>query len=346
MDNKQTLRSYIDTHLNAHTPPETIRQTLVNNGWEEALVDEVIAEAMQPSEPLPRSTPEPQATATSLQSQLTSIRDETHLEAYGIRDAVKDAIAAIKYNARTIMAVAIVSIVIALIVTVVTAVLGVTTAILTIVRSGRELPQILISFGVFYLVLIITSSFLTAFVQSVIGIAIHDGANRKKSFVKETLRQGLQKTVRVALANMLFYLILATPLVIAIVTSFVLFFAATNLWWLSILVIVVSLVATIPLVLRFTLIPVVALFEANVPVRALVRRTNVLMAGGMGFAAKAFFLSILILAIVSIIAPDGDEVEGTQFIILLISNILSLGISLFLYAVLVVFYRNRKAVKG
>jgi hypothetical protein len=220
-------------------------------------------------------------------------------------------------------------------------------------------------FGMVLLIgLILTFTFcLNAIVDTWVGLSINDGTEGRKSNIKQTFFAGIRRSPRVILASFLRHVFSILPMV----TSFGLLLIFSPMManlavadWLFASILISGVIATVGIALRLILMPLVALFEPGIKPIAAMKRSNMLMkAGGVFFVLKIF---LLITGISIIFSPILKTGIFTQFLpidpttwstsssydspVNLPSSLIGVFLYAFLYAVLVMLYRNRKAVKG
>lgn len=353
MNQKETLIPYVTSQLKAGTPAETIKQRLIEQGWTANIVDEVIADvanSVQPAE-LPASVllPESREPAVAALNEARTPADTN----YTVRRAFRDAFTAIRNNSLAIG----IMILIGLVATGVLYVIFIAAGIASVLGLGFTtaifsknigVPQLVVTVVVLVVVAAVVSSLVSAFTTSITNLAINDGADNKKSDIKQTLVTGLKRTLRVALATLLSVLIVTSPILLIGLLGLIMVVAIPGLAIVALLLALVAFPITLLLALRLILVPTIALFEPATPLRQLYGRSRDLMKnGGNWFIIKIFVVYFILALIMSIFTAQVNLAAkspggASTFIIIVLTSLVQLAYA----AVIVSFYRNRKAVKG
>ena len=266
---------------------------------------------------------------------------------YGVFRAVLDTLSAMKKNLVTYL----VSVLIVFAVGILSGAIPATglVAVLAVTVPAAH------SFGIDTMVSVVTAVlvFVTAwfalagaFMLSYTSLALYAGADGRRSGIGETLRESLRRIMRVVLAQILVVIVALWPYIAAIVVAIMgigTIHGPSGAWLL--LLPVAGIVWFVIALLRFALAPYVALFEPEVPVSKVLSRSNQLMLGsGQWFVVKGIGLIIIIAIVLS--ASSGSSLQhlsdsGTWY-----ENLVFTVVSFVATGTLVLFYRNRKLVKG
>jgi hypothetical protein len=186
------------------------------------------------------------------------------------------------------------------------------------------------------------------------SIAVFDGAEKKTRALTDAINLSFLRVFRVAGAALLVWLVVLIPVIIGlffgglIVTSLNFNQSAPYLAIILPVMIVASVVFWVVFaLLRYALVPLVAIFETDVPIRATLERSKLLMEkGGQWFLAKAFLLLIL-LSIFSFFVTGAGVMESTanEKSTSSLSMVLSAIIGVFFSGLFVMLYRNRLSIR-
>ena len=375
MNQKDTLTQYIESQLKSGVSADAILRQLVANGWEPKVVNEAIAVLTQVAQPVAAFPPvQPVQPEQQLQSaqpakqQVNSVLDtpqhanlmiqpqsqaaggtpQLTPESYGVIMALKDAVGAIKANLTGVSVMMVIGFFSTLIgfVAVVFVLMAFVFAGAAGVEQGLSatgiVPMLLLAMAVTILVAILPTSFS----MSIVGLAVNDGADGKKSQVLPTISAGIRRMLRVVAAITLSALISMLPAVVAMVLIFIFSALLPDLSLVFFLLALVAIVAGPLLTIRLLIMPVVALLE-DTPIRGLYSRTRHLMKdGGSIFVLRFMGLFFVTAIILSFVFPSESELEQTSTLTSYIVGIVGAVFYMVFGAVLIMFYRNRKAVRG
>lgn len=373
MNQNEALISYIKTQLDKHTPIDSIKQQLVGNGWNVAVVDEALRQITpEPASAVPTppvAPPESEAAMTysafeqPMQTQPVTqpqpIAAETVTlpisapEHYTLIGAIKESFSAISNNLVAVIVAGIISVVVPVIIWVIAAI-----ALFSVIlansainfmpgRGGASLGA-LMSLVVALIVVVFLQMLGAALAQSMLGLALNDGAEGKRSSIKHIFSTGLSRMFGVLVAIFLQGLPTLIIIIVAMTLLFVVAAAVKSLAILVFLLVPIALIFAALVYLYLMLMPVLALFEPETPRMQLYSRARQLMAGGGGlFVVKLFLSAILVAILFGIIFPEAGRQGGSiadpkSFIVTLVAALFSV----LYYGILIVFYRNRRAVRG
>lgn len=347
MNEKDTLRQYIEVQLASGVSAGSVRQQLVGVGWDPAMVDDVFNGLNQPSEVGTTVQPSPQPLQQlthdySLQSQAS--------EKYGTVDAVKDAYRALRANIVAVGVSLVVGFAFVLGIVILAVFVGVAlvfAAAGSFANESAGLGWMVLVFLLLFGVFTVVNALVSAFVQSIVGLAINDGADGTKSNLKMLVFTAIKRSPRVLLAIIICSLAAMAPIALALVLTLILSAISSSLAFIGYLLAIVAIISVPILLMRLILTPVVALLEAEVPISGLIGRSRQLMRdGGSIFMLKLFGLAVLVSILISIITPSESELEEASTLTTYVVSAIGIVFYLAVSAVLIVFYRNRRAVKG
>jgi hypothetical protein len=192
------------------------------------------------------------------------------------------------------------------------------------------------------------SASVGAFAGASAAVAFRAGKQRQPSSVRNNMLVTYRLLPRIMAANFLFWMILVWPIVLAIVLLFAVVLGGSSSALpliLMPLLFIGGCVWFLIAMLRFALVPYVALFEPDVPVlRTLARSHQLLLRGGQWFLVKGFLFMTGVLLVLSAIAGTSlQEVNQSSNVLI---NFLLVIVSLVANGVLVMLYLNRKQVRG
>lgn len=368
---REQIIAYIGQRLQSGESYETLRQTLQQYDLRQETIDELLREGQARSQSSPVETPASAADSpAAVQGQSVSSAESTPAPVattadavpqkattatgkYRVFEAINDAVHAITRNFKTFVGVAALS-------------YGISFALmlglaLTLAMSGQVTPNytsIAVAIGataVLFVVMLIVSLLIYTLVLTTTSIAVMDGGEGRTRTIKQTITLALPRLGRVALALVVQALIIGGPLIIlalvAIAASMVL--PDVLVFLLGALLYVAISVWMIVATLRYALIPYVALFEPDVRMRALPGRSfHLVKDGGQWFVFKGILLLFLAAIILSLITGQGawqmQSGGGADDVLLLslISLLANILLTVLMNAVLVMLYRNRRAVRG
>lgn len=347
-DQTSQLHTYIQQHMHAGTSVDDIRKPLLEAGWDPKMVDDVLQQYTTPESDKPVEQTPVQPGQPGIVPAATP--------KYKLFQSISDTVKAIKQNALTFF----LSIIIAFVGVIL--ILTVPAMIFGIVMGGRAGESSIFTpfdsaatFIIFFIGILLFGALLNALVQTVASVSLNDGAEGRKSSLKDVFRYSLQRVLKVVLTNLLVGIIVVGPLIFIAVIGFLSLLtqinsgggsgagagAAIGLALASLLAVVWMLIA----MLRFALAPIVAIFEPEVSVvQTLKRSYHLLQQGGQWFILKGVALILLVAIIVS--AITGQDVNELQSSDDWFSNVVFLIMEVFVVGSLVMLYRNRKAVKA
>ncbi len=329
------LVHYIQQHLQHGTPVEIIRQSLIEAGWDGAMVDQALQTVLQAPAVQPSGQQEQHSTLPAVKAP----------QKYKVFRALSDTVQAIQHNTKAFL---ISGITVFIIAYAVVFVLGlITTAIISnAIGSGFSVMGLI----VIYVTSMVLSTTLSALVQIVGSVTLYDGREGRKTNLKQLLATCRHKFLRVIGANILLGLAVAGPLIVSSLLGLILSFASRgsdhSSPLLLMIVLLMGLVGSawmIIAVVRYALVPLVAVFE-NIPLPQTLARSNFLLShGGKWFIFKGFLLFILIALVLS--AVTGQNLENASnstnpvlVVLLLLSAIMANG-------GLIMLYHNRRIVR-
>lgn len=334
MNEKDTLIPYIQAQLQGGVDSEAVKQQLIGSGWGEAIVNEAI-----------RDVTEQQQVQSPIAAGATT--NVVASEAYGVMEAIKDAYRALEINALGVIAMLGIGFVATVVAVVLAVVAGIGTVFMVIASSGSGSSQPFVMLLLMFLLYLIVFSFVSAFTQALIGLAVNDGAEGRKSNIKNVVLTAAKRSLRVLVATVLCALVATGPALLALILGLTLAAAAPGLAMISYLLAIVAIIAGPLIALRLLLMPVVALFETDLALTSLFGRTRQLMKnGGSWFIVKFILVVMAAVIVLSVVLPSESELEDASMLSSLMVGIIAAVFATFYSAVLVVFYRNRKAVRG
>lgn len=201
------------------------------------------------------------------------------------------------------------------------------------------------------LALIVVAAVMSALANILLAFSIDDGARNKKTLFSDVFTRSRKVLVRVIVVQALLFAVILAPLFLIGLLS--LLGAMTGraddstlaFMFLLPLMVLASIVWMVIALLRYGLAPLVAIFEPKVSVKeTLARSKKLLTKSGQWFLAKTILLAFLAMLVLSIFAP-GQNVPGSQQNDNFFVDLLSFIISVILTGVLLMLYRNQKALK-
>ncbi|MDQ3094327.1 MAG: hypothetical protein M3Q70_04105 [bacterium] len=366
------LVDYIRQNINNGIPEDHIRQTLLQHNWNSELVDRAFLSIKTPQ--IPNSSAlaytdsiavsqQNQASANSwdrssnIQPQTPDVYEQTNQlnsepyapEKYKVFRALSDALKAIKKNARAFFLSIVISYLIAFIF------LAVITFVFVMAFYGEfnllfastsKMLSVLVGFLLLYTAWYALAG---AYILATTSLTLYDGRENRKSSISTILSSSFSRLGRVFLANLLFSIVVFWPLVLIIFLPIIFLSSGlggnnSSLILLPVLMLVAVIWVYVALV-RFALVPLVALFEPNTPIfKTLGRSKQLLTKGGQWFLVKGFLLLILVLIILGVITGSNlQELSDSKNIAV---NIFLIVLSIFVNAAIVMLYHNRKTIKG
>ena len=367
MDHQTQLTNYIQQHLQAGTPPDTIRTTLLQAGWHAEMVDQALQDILgqQPSQSaeLPDAAPNTETAPTqqyTYQETATTSTQPTEQQPqqtqpavaavadapvkYKIFRAVSDTIRAIRNNFPPYLGLTVSSYLIsgALYVP-----LTIGATLLAASLFAESSTLILLAFIIPTLLSLAGLVIVSAFIIAATSMAVADGAEGRKTSFFTTLVKAFKVVPRILGANLLVFAVSIAPIILLTALAFALGGAGGGALMNIILILggLGSMAWILIAMLRYALAPYVALFEPDVPVTQTLKRSKALLiGGGQWFIVKGILLIFLVAIILgAFTGKPVTEVESSSnpivIIILILLNVLVEG-------ALVMLYLNRKAVKA
>jgi uncharacterized membrane protein len=188
------------------------------------------------------------------------------------------------------------------------------------------------------------SAVVSAFFQASSSLALAAGVEGHHIGIGAVLSEGIRRMLRIVLANLLVIAVIALPVVgLIVIGSFTSRDAGASRM-LYYLLPLITIIWTIIAMLRYSLAAYIALFEPELPLFAILSRSNQLLkGGGQWFVVKGVLLIFLVAIIMSIVTRQSlSELTASSnlgvVLVFLIMSLLANGSMLMLY-------RNRKAVK-
>ena len=269
---------------------------------------------------------------------------------YRVFSAIRDTLSAMKYNAAayfgSVLLVVLLAVAVVMAVVMLLGLAGLRIEMNSTMPFATQLIPLLIVAGILYA---IWSAVAGAMFTSVSALALRDGAQRRKSSVAKLLSAASKRILRVIGANILFGLIAAVPPILAMMVPAFLGISGaidgTTVAILSGTAGIAGFVWILFCVLRYGLMPYVAVFEPKVPITQTMARSRALLAGGGGwFLTKSLLLLLLTMNVASILS--GADTINPSAASNTIFTILSVLVSLIWVGMLTMLYWNRKHVAG
>lgn len=329
-DHLNQLDSYIKQQLDNNISADQIRQILLAHNWDPVLVDHAMQSA-QASAHAEEPVPQPEAVDSAALAP----------RKYKLFRAIGDTFTAIKNNALTVILTVVVGYAIALI----------TLLIITILTGAiaGATENVVVSVICYIILYGLWSVGIGALILASTSLALFDGSENFKSSFKIILSRSFSTLGRVVLANLLFSIVTLWPLVVIIILPLILIASggqAPGASFLLMTLVTLSAIVWIYIALvRYALVPYVALFEPKVSIfNTLGRSAHLMVKGGQWFVVKGILLLLLILIIFSILTGQNPStLNDSDNIITIIAGII---LTVIINGVLVMLYRNRRAVKG
>ncbi len=202
----------------------------------------------------------------------------------------------------------------------------------------------LIYFGLVLVLALVIISAISTLATTSFSIAIMAGAENQRIGLIATLKAALSSFMRVFLASAVMLLIVLGPLLALILLAGGLVYMKASTV-LAFLLPIAGIIWVYIALLRFALVPYVALFEPSVQIfQTLGRSTHLLEKGGQWFIVKGVFLLILVAILGSVLT--GQNLRQLQNSNNPVIQIVIALLSLIMIAVMVMLYRNRRIVRG
>lgn len=306
----------------------------------------------QPAAGSPLSGPAQAPTAPATQPQPGAAPKTKYTLSQGIREALS----ALKTNLGAIVLALLISVgvsAIAFFVLAVVALGSLNRASLDTFSPSTFTGTLLVAMAIY----IVLYACISAFVASMTAFAIADGADGKKGSISQYIQSSLQRIGRVITTSLLVFAVIIGPYFLL---ALVLFASITHrnqeiggFNGLVILLMIAGLVWMIIAALRYGLAILVAIFEPDVPVtKTLGRSQQLLQNGGQWFLVKGVLLITLIYIVLAALTgglattSTSDYGSNSHSPASFVLNLFGLFIGILAQAVLVMLYRNRKAVRG
>lgn len=349
------LVRYIKQNLDGGYSEQQIRGALNAHNWNVELVERafqsVIVSTPQPahnSGPVVNFAQNEVQHVYHTQNGVVSLGTSEPVK-YKVFRASRDAVQAIKYNFLSVIGAIFLCIIIGVIMNFVIAL------VLSPLFShiGPSSSGSFIGASVFIIAILIVpiliSTFSFAFLSATFIQTVYDGRFKRKSSVPHVINKSLSQFMKIGLVNTLVAAVMIWPLFLIMV----LFIAAlktseSNIGIIFVLPIgvVLGYIWLIIAVLRYSLAPIVAIYEPDTPIRMTLKRSKELLAkGGQWFLLKIMFFTVLVTAIIGM--STGKSIKsvtssGNNWIL----TILYIFLGILYNAVLVMLYINRSAVKS
>lgn len=361
----EQLVSYIREQQTNGYDDQAIRQTLLTNGWDPKMVEDGFGyitynpALSQPASPLPSVTPAQTGPAPEQelfssdytqqqpQAQAAATNLDNPESKYKLFRAVVDVVRTLKYGFWRFLG----SVVIAYLITaIVYAVVGygLTALLLSNLTTGT-------TFLLFLFIGSIVGTALYAFAWALLvnsaSYGLLSSARRGNDTLLTLVKQTSQSVLRVSLATLIFGLVVVGPVILVYMLVFALLLSGASASTgpagtvaalvVPLLVFVWVLIA----LLRYSLVPYVALFETEVPIaKTLKRSKHLLMHGGQWFLFKEGLLVFLLVCIgVLATGQNLSDAQNSPGILTLLFTVL---FTVMIVSVNYMLYVNRKAVRG
>lgn len=362
-DQFNQLVSYIKDQLAKGFSEAQIRQILKEHKWNDEIVNNAF-QSLQTTQVLSQNVPSVAPSiatheqvqsggvtlGTSHQEGLLHIQNSDSLQPvkYKVSKAILDSIKALRNN--------VVAVVISVVATIlVGGALLMVVSFLTVLAYTKGISSTytsLLLLVVEMLIYVALSTLLDAVIYTVLISnfmqTMHDGHYNEKSNVLTVIRKNLSLLPRLMKASILVYIVSFWPLLVIYSIFIALAFSADFFGPKMILLLVGAFFGfgwAIIATLRYALVPMVALFETDVPISRILKRSKELLSkGGQWFLIKGILLTVFIYGLIGIVTGLSiRNINASKNIILLI---ITLIIGVFTNAVLVMLYINRKSVKA
>lgn len=368
----QKLLEFIEQQRQKGIADEQIRQTLLEHKWDSTLVAQALHEASHNGLPSTNATPQPNLSNTTLNqgpvfrgteeplagAAPTPLSPDLSPEApqkYNVTTALSDAVGAIRQNVAVVLPVFLIGIGIIYGTSLLVELL-IRTFITSDSMSIWSMPSLgaLAAMAVIYLAFyLIASAYLVASTAQ----AIADGRKQERRSIGGVLQASWLRLPKLIGAQALFTLVLFWPFAAIMIGGILISLGASGASQASINQIIFPIAYILAFcwvvigMLRFALVPYVAIFEPEVPVvRTLARSQKLLQDGGQWFLFKLIIGSILLYVgmFILMISALGTNAYGTGSFaeISIILSLASFVISLLFFGIFVMLYLNRRAVRG
>jgi hypothetical protein len=350
----QKLKEYFQYHRQQGVDPGELRKGLVQQGWDEATIDRAIQDthpASEASTAQPATLAQDQSDAQHTASPVSGPVLPEATPKYKVFTALMDTVVGIRRNALTYFASAVIAFVAAIIlIGIVGALVG--QFILTKLTSvGGSVGSFFITILAIALIAGAFLSLAATLIQIVTNLALNEGADGRKSTIKHTLRSGVGRIGKVLVTNFIVGLVVIGPLLAITIISLVILFtqrkfagSGTGMMIIILLLQLISIIWLVLGLLRYSLAPVVAMFEPNVSAwKTLARSSQLLGSMGKLFVFKGVLLILLILVITA--AITGQTLKELQNSNNPWVNVEFIIVNIFANGAMVMLYRNRRMVK-
>jgi hypothetical protein len=340
------LIDYIHQHRQQGFTDDQIHLSVMQAGWPEAYVTVAFQHATSPAQPdqsalLPVSVASNNGASLGVPADIATMPSPIATtevpHKYGVFRAIIDTLKAVRQNWMAFIGATILSYVV----------------FIALSLASLPLIYLILAIGVagFVLTIIALSAigaFGTALILAAQAQAFFDGNNKYKRPVRQTLSLAIKNLPRMALACLLVGAVIYGPLVLLPILVFLLTLSG-SLGSLSIIFPLLGIGGIAWLLVglfRYSLAPMVVLFEPETSIKqSLGRSYYLLRGGGQWFMVKGVFLLTVLMAALSVSAgiETQSELQETDNpvvnIALIIMSILAIG-------ALVMLYDNRSKVKG
>lgn len=329
---------YIQTHLNNGHSADSIRQILLHYGWPSDQVDAAFAAVDAAATVNHQVYPEPIQSSYSTAAQPTTTYPQTNAPTkYKVFRAIKDAFEAIEANPQTF---------------VITTVAGYAVAFVLLLIKNKIQGSLSLSmygssffFLLFLIVLAIWNALTNVVTYSFASMAIADGAQNKKSSISEVFQYVAPLIPRLVLTSLLYTIVVLWPIGLIIFSSFFLLSAGMASMVIVPIILVASMVWILIAMLRLALVEYVALFEPELPLHSVFKRSSYLLRkGGQWFIVKGLLLLLAFAIVISLITGMNIQTVTTTTNTVLVVIIMLADVVI--NSVMVMLYQNRVQVRG
>ncbi len=358
-DQFSELVNYIKRHAQQGISVEHIRTTLLQHNWQPEVVDRAIWTALAPQsapeaiaapfpEPQPVQSPQvsvqPQATPPAQQPQQAAPTISERPPKYTLRQAFKDFFAAARSNLRVFLLATITSGFIAITTTTL-----LTAAAFLLPWQNGSLVLIVIKAIILLLGVSVWWTIMTAFMMASTSLPLYDNGQRHTS-LKGVLLTAFKRAKRILIANLFMLAVAIWPIVAIIVVPLVYYSSSSSDGGMIMLALIpiLSILGAVWMVVAFVLfalVPYVAIFEPKMPIRQVLRRSQHLLSlGGHWFVVKGIVVTLVLYIIIA--GLSGESLSDSSGSSNMIGNGFATALSVIANGVMVMFYRNRKTVRG
>ncbi len=338
------LTDYIQAQLAQGISKEKIIDDLLANKWERRVIDEAFSSlastSTNPASASNEPAPVEQATLTQDAQVATSGSN------YKLPTAISEAVAALKLNS----AAALLSLV-----------LSVISSIAIFSLPGTQFkydfsdgsspfknPARLLTVTLLYFTIY---AVLISFINLMVSISVYDGADKKKTTIGVAASRAGKLLLRYVRASLLLIALVLGPTIVGLTVSVLLTILFSPIGagaigaLLTVLVSLASVVWIFIALFRYALLLSVAIFEPDIPIMETPKRSRTLLQnGGYEFLILGILLYFGVTIVLGLIVGLSG-IEKTR-VGEVVSNIVQTALSLVVQATVIVFYRNRKTVRG